>query len=343
MCKFSAAPQADSKKPAGPAALPLKLATTVVVWTSICALPLVLTSGNLYERVVPAEWYSLDATHGENGHKTIKPLGLALGILAVVVGQIFTVSYHYAMVNTWLGTKLSNAMRLEKVQLDKCSSSSKDVDYGAKKSAESGSFSTAPTVDDPDQPLKADYNYWCALRRHLSQPEGFALIGGYLIGTWMLGLMPQSYYRFEGGINFWHVLAQLLLQDALQYAMHIGEHFVSSWVYRKTHKPHHKHTNPIFYNAFDGSLGDTTLMIIIPFACVARIVPANVWSYMMFGTLYANWLVLIHCEFGHAWDGLFAKIGFGTAADHHVHHKLFRYNYGHLFMYWDNICGTRRT
>ena len=25
--------------------------------------------------------------------------------------------------------------------------------------------------------------------------------------------------------------------------------------------------------------------------------------------------------------------GFGTAADHHVHHKLFKYNYGHLFMW----------
>ena len=29
--------------------------------------------------------------------------------------------------------------------------------------------------------------------------------------------------------------------------------------------------------------------------------------------------------------------GFGTAADHHVHHKMFKYNYGHLFMYWDML------
>jgi len=26
-------------------------------------------------------------------------------------------------------------------------------------------------------------------------------------------------------------------------------------------------------------------------------------------------------------------LGVGTAADHHVHHKLFKYNYGHLFMW----------
>jgi sterol desaturase/sphingolipid hydroxylase (fatty acid hydroxylase superfamily) len=30
----------------------------------------------------------------------------------------------------------------------------------------------------------------------------------------------------------------------------------------------------------------------------------------------------------------------GTAADHHVHHKLFNYNYGHLFMYCDWLFGT---
>ena len=28
--------------------------------------------------------------------------------------------------------------------------------------------------------------------------------------------------------------------------------------------------------------------------------------------------------------------------NHHVHHKLFTYNYGHLFSYWDRVCGTYR-
>lgn len=54
----------------------------------------------------------------------------------------------------------------------------------------------------------------------------------------------------------------------------------------------------------------------------------------------ANWLTLIHSEYPHPWDPLFRKLGFGTAADHHVHHKLFKYNYGHLFMYWDMAAGT---
>jgi hypothetical protein len=27
-------------------------------------------------------------------------------------------------------------------------------------------------------------------------------------------------------------------------------------------------------------------------------------------------------------------LGIGTAADHHVHHKLFKYNFGHIFMWF---------
>ena len=80
------------------------------------------------------------------------------------------------------------------------------------------------------------------------------------------------------------------------------------------------------------------LLTLVP--ALFRVLPANVWSYMTFGSLYANWLTLIHAEYVHPWDHVFRIIGFGTAADHHVHHKLFIYNYGHLFMYWDKVFNT---
>ena len=83
-------------------------------------------------------------------------------------------------------------------------------------------------------------------------------------------------------------------------------------------------------------------MIVLPLFTTKSIVHCNVWSYMAFGTLYANWLCLIHSETHHPWDWLFQAVGMGTAADHHVHHKLFTYNYGHLFSYWDRVCGTYR-
>ena len=97
------------------------------------------------------------------------------------------------------------------------------------------------------------------------------------------------------------------------------------------------------FDAFNGSVTDTVLMILVPLYTTALCVRGvNVWSYMAFGSLYANWLTLIHSEWPHAWDPIFRRLGFGTAADHHVHHKLFTKNYGHLFMYWDYAGGTYR-
>mmetsp|Transcript_35260 Transcript_35260/g.73845 ORF Transcript_35260/g.73845 Transcript_35260/m.73845 type:complete len:116 (+) Transcript_35260:223-570(+) len=43
--------------------------------------------------------------------------------------------------------------------------------------------------------------FWNGVLSHLSQPEGFILLGGYLSGTWMFNLMPKSYYSWDGGVN----------------------------------------------------------------------------------------------------------------------------------------------
>lgn len=268
------------------------------VWLGICALPLVLTWGNWYRRLFPEGWYDEYPQQPKPGHA--KPLGLLLGIAAVVVGHVFLILYH-----------------------------------GLRRS---GSLGVTRRI----QAKERTYFFLEGLRTHLFQPEGFALIGGYLVGTWMLGWMPPSYYSFAGGVNWLHVAAQLLLQDLIQFAMHLLEHKASVWVYQNSHKPHHRFTNPRLFDAYNGSALDTTLMILVPFVITARFVPANVWSYMTFGTLYANWLVLIHSEFAHPWEGVFRTLGLGTAADHHVHHSVFVFNYGHLFMYWDKLAGTYR-
>lgn len=184
------------------------------------------------------------------------------------------------------------------------------------------------------------YELMNGLATHLAQPEGFVMLGGYLIGSWMLGFMPASYYSFEGGINWQHVFLQLLSQDFIQYIMHLFEHNSHKRLYQVSHKPHHRFFNPRLFDAFNGSPTDTFLMILVPLFCTARLINANVWSYMAFGSLYANWLTLIHSEYHHPWDTLFTAIGFGTPADHHVHHAKFSYNFGHLFMYWDMLGGT---
>ena len=84
------------------------------------------------------------------------------------------------------------------------------------------------------------------------------MLGGYLSGYWMLGLMPTSYYKFTGGIDWVAVAIQLLLQDVVQYLMHFGEHKISFALYRLSHKPHHRFTNPKLFDAFNGSVSPTT-------------------------------------------------------------------------------------
>ena len=109
-----------------------------------------------------------------------------------------------------------------------------------------------------------------------------------------------------------------------------------------SHKPHHRFVNPRLFDAFDGSVPDTFCMILVPLAITAQLLPANVWEYMAFGASWSACLCLIHSEVHNPWDGLFRRLGLGTAADHHVHHRLFVFNYGHLFMYWDKLLGTYR-
>ena len=127
------------------------------------------------------------------------------------------------------------------------------------------------------------------LREHLGSVEGFVLLGAYLSGTWMFDLMPSSYYSFEGGVNLAHVAAQMLVQDAVQAAMHLLEHKLHPKLYRASHKPHHRFLNPCLFDAFNGSVGDTVCMILVPLYITANAVHCNVWSYMAFGAAYANW------------------------------------------------------
>ncbi len=266
---------------------------SLLLWPAIACLPLILTYNDLYKIIFPPTWYDIEPVDvwNKSPFQYPSPVGLSLGLLAVAVGQLFTLIYFIMWKKGFFG-------ELFVIQRE-----------GAPK-----------------------YDIIEGLVIHLGQPEGFVMLGGYLIGTWMTGLMPSTYYSFSGGINWVHVFLQLLVQDFVQYVMHLLEHVVSPAFYQISHKPHHRFTNPKLFDAFNGSLIDTFCMILLPLMITARVVPANVWSYMAFGSLYANWLTLLHSEYVHPWDRLFRKIGFGTSADHHVHHKVFKYNYGHLFM-----------
>jgi sterol desaturase/sphingolipid hydroxylase (fatty acid hydroxylase superfamily) len=277
----------------------------VVVWPLMLALPLILTSSLSpisYDSVFPAAWYEYDATSRDEWPK---PLGLSLGIIAVAIGQVFVISYFF----------------LHKYGYLSCG-------------AEPTSIQTKGSPD---------YEFTEGIATHLAQPEGFFLLATYLSVTWMFHLMPNSYYSFQGGIQWKEVALCLILQDGIQYVMHRLEHVVSPAFYQMSHKPHHRFTNPRMFDAFNGSPTDTICMILIPLYITANLVrTCNVWTYMAFGSTYANWLTLIHSEYMLPWDCIFRKFGLGTPGDHHVHHKFFKFNYGHLFMWWDQLGGTYR-
>lgn len=277
--------------------------TLCIVWPLMSALPLLLTATD-----TPTHYSNVFPSQWYSYDEEIdspKPLGLTLGILAVAVGHVFLLPLFYLYRRGFL----------------------------------TGGTKPPPIQRSGDRP----YLFSEGLQTHLSQPEGFILLSLYLCITWMFNLMPSSYYSFEGGIQWTRVFQCLVLQDGLQYVMHRLEHCISPEFYKKSHKPHHRFTNPRLFDAFNGSMADTICMILIPLFSTANIVrDANVWTYMAFGSMYANWLVLIHSEFVFPWDGLFRRVGFGTPGDHHVHHKVFKYNYGHLFMWFDYLGGTYR-
>lgn len=281
---------------------------TAIVWPLMLTVPILLTTENSplhYSIIFPREWYEYEydpETSDDDNINRPKPLGLSLGLLAVAVGQLLCLFVFYFFKYGFL------------------------------------SFGTEPLSIQTKG--ARPYQFLEGLTTHLSQPEGFVLLGGYLSGTWMFHLMPESYYSFEGGIEWPKVFACLVVQDGIQYLMHLLEHNVHPAFYQYSHKPHHKFTNPRLFDAFNGSVLDTVCMILIPLYSTANLVHCNVWSYMAFGSLYANWLTLIHSEYTFPWDQLFHSVGFGTPADHHVHHAFFKFNFGHLFMWFDMIGGT---
>ena len=278
--------------------------TSALVWPLMLSVPLLLTSP-----YSPTSYQQLFPVHwyeyDPSTDKRPKPLGLTLGILAVAVGQFWVCIIFYLYKYGFLS--------LQKEPL---------------------SIQTAGA---------RPYRFTEGLATHFSQPEGFVLLVTYLSVTWMFHLMPEQYYSFEGSIQYKETFLCLVVQDGIQYTMHLLEHIVSPAFYKLSHKPHHRFVNPRLFDAFNGSLPDTMCMIIVPLFMTANIVRnVNVWTYMAFGSTYACWLTLIHSEYVFPWDTMFRWLGFGTPADHHVHHKFFKFNYGHLFMWFDRIGGTYR-
>jgi len=174
--------------------------------------------------------------------------------------------------------------------------------------------------------------------KHISNIEGLLLLSIYLTVSWKLRLLPPSYYVYGDSIEYLKLLKCLLLQDCLQTIVHYFEHKII--FLKKFHDFHHIHIIPNIYDAFDGSLQDTTIMILIPLYITSQVIHINTITYICFGSIYSMYLSLIHADYDHYWDKYLLFIGIMTAKNHRIHHQKRIYNYGHIFSYWDRLLGT---
>lgn len=189
---------------------------------------------------------------------------------------------------------------------------------------------------------KIEYSIKDEIKKHILNAESFSMLIPYLTITWIFELLPESYYSTIGNFRPYQVLFQLLVVDFYTYCFHVTEHNII-WLYKKSHKPHHKYVNPFIFNAFSGTIMDTSILIISPLYLTSQTLRnVNTLEYIIFGTIYSSYFMLIHSEYSHPWDKIFRRLGIGTSSDHNVHHILPRYNYGHFFTYWDRIFSTYR-
>jgi sterol desaturase/sphingolipid hydroxylase (fatty acid hydroxylase superfamily) len=246
------------------------------------------------------------------------PYGLFLGLVSVLVGQVVVFLYYYLRREV---LHSSNFVQVFFLSFFFCFKN----------------FSLRFQVKQ-----QAPQSLWLDLAAHVSAPESFLLVFGYLSFVWMFRLLPNSYYDLSGSISLWQLLLQFLVTDLFTYCMHRLEH---AWpaLYVRSHKPHHVWISPKMFNAFNGSVPDTISLILIPLFLTHQVCRSvNNWTFVAFGTLYATQFTLIHCEFHHPWDFIFKMMGIGTAEDHSMHHALVTCNYGHFFTIYDRILGTYR-
>jgi len=107
-------------------------------------------------------------------------------------------------------------------------------------------------------------------------------------------------------------------------------------LYGPIHKLHHKWIvcTPFASHAFnplDGFLQS------LPYHIYVFLFPLNKIVYLALFFFVNMWTISIHDEF-HIYTGNILN-----GAEHHtIHHRLFNYNYGQYFTFWDKLCGTHR-
>ncbi len=163
----------------------------------------------------------------------------------------------------------------------------------------------------------------------------FLLIYWYQQGFTKIYLDVKS---FGYGYFALSILIMLLMHDAYFYWSHKLMH---SWRWlSQFHSIHHHSHNPNPWSAFSFHPVEAIISLgIMPI--ILFTLPVHPNALIVFSTFVTLYNVYIHLGYKISFFFLGTKIQ-NTSENHHLHHKVSKYNYGLYFSYWDRIMKTYR-
>ena len=160
---------------------------------------------------------------------------------------------------------------------------------------------------------------------------GFA---GCLLGTFgALGFLPPE-MEHHGLVSFYHLIWMAVLQDGVQFVIHVWEHRC----HLRSHNRHHKNVHPCSLDAFHTGWIDAIVQLMAPLGVTLWAIRPNKTTAGVFGACYSLWLQWIHAD-DPASLKLHSKV-FVTPAFHRRHHTHPYTNLGHVLVWWDWLYGT---
>ena len=162
---------------------------------------------------------------------------------------------------------------------------------------------------------------------------GLLLAGCVLAAYAYFDLLPSTMWT-HGRPSFYDCLQMAIIQDGIQFCLHMLEHRF----HFQSHRVHHRHVHPTSLDAFHTGTMDGLIQLVLPLWITLHVVEPNKTSAALFGTCYALWLQWIHADNTFALK-LRSKF-FVTPTFHRRHHTHPCTNFGHILTLWDWLCGT---
>ena len=144
-------------------------------------------------------------------------------------------------------------------------------------------------------------------------------------------LLPNSFYIFTHSVRPGIILCALFFLEVNMTAVHIAlHHLVPKWMYLATHKKHHERTDPTITTAFEATVPETALLVVLPVHITCWFYHMNMLEYAIFGAIFSCWFMLIHARVD-VLSGIKRYIPvIGTNQEHRRHHRNVKVNYGHF-------------